>query len=506
LVALTQSAIDKVVARVPGGSRNVQDIYPLAPLQEGMLVHHLLSTEGDAYVMRSLLAFDGRARLDQFLGALQAVIDRHDALRTAIHWEGLPEPLQIVWRRAPLPVEELALAPDDDGEQELWNRRHSRIDVSQAPLLRVLLAHDAPRSRWLVLLQCHHLAIDHITLELMFAEVRALLEGRIEQLGPAIPFRNFVAQARLGIRREEHEVFFRRMLGDVSEPTAPFGLLDVRGDGSGIEEAQLSLDPDLARRLRAQVRRLGVTASSVFHLAWALVLARTGAREDVVFGTVLFGRMHGSPSIDRAFGLLMNTLPLRFVLDDTPVAEAVRDTHARLGQLLLHEHASLALAQRCSALPAGTPLFSALLNYRYDRKQVSMSPDAALLPGVRLLRVEERTNYPFTLSVDDHGAGFKLTAQVADRIDPARVCRLMHTALEHLVQALDQAPETKVRSLQVLSAAADSKPYARSARSAGVRQRGALGRRIRAAADADRGAAIGNLARYPPRRDHFPIG
>ncbi|MCG1055178.1 hypothetical protein KQH49_09595, partial [Mycetohabitans sp. B5] len=128
-------------------------------------------------------------------------------------------------------------------------------------------------------------------------------------------------------------------------------------DGSDVSESHRMLPPALNDRLRAHAKRLGVSLASLCHLAWAQVLARASGQPRVVFGTVLFGRMQAGSGADRAMGLFINTLPLRVDLDGS-VETAVHATHARLAVLLEHEHASLALAQRCSGVPAGTPLFS----------------------------------------------------------------------------------------------------------------------------------------------------
>ncbi|PYP93635.1 MAG: hypothetical protein DMD34_11705, partial [Gemmatimonadetes bacterium] len=119
LVQLTPDDIARIVGAVPGGAANIQDIYPLTPLQEGILFHHLMASEGDPYLLERLLSFDSRAQLEAYLQALRAVIDRHDILRTAVQWEGLPEPVQVVWRHASLGVEEVTLDSIGDVAQQL---------------------------------------------------------------------------------------------------------------------------------------------------------------------------------------------------------------------------------------------------------------------------------------------------------------------------------------------------------------------------------------------------
>jgi len=147
LINLSQAEIDGIVASVPGGAANIQDIYPLAPLQEGVLFHHLMVRERDVYLMPTLLAFDHRERLTGFIAALQAVIVRHDILRTSVAWQGLSQPAQVVWREAPLPVVEVELDPaDGDAATQLRARvdaQRYRLDVGQAPLLRAFVAQVA---------------------------------------------------------------------------------------------------------------------------------------------------------------------------------------------------------------------------------------------------------------------------------------------------------------------------------------------------------------------------
>ncbi|MEW1640377.1 amino acid adenylation domain-containing protein, partial [Streptomyces sp. NPDC093801] len=443
---------------VPGGAANIADVYPLAPLQEGIFFHHLMEagSDSDVYVLPTVLGFDSRERLDGFLTALQKVVDRHDVLRTAVLWEDLREPVQVVLRHAVIPIEHVhldrATAGTDDVARRLLTACDASMDIRRAPMLRANITEDPDSGRWLLLLQAHHLVQDHAGLEVLTGEVAAFLNGHEDRLPAPLPFRNFVAQARMRVSREEHERYFAALLGDVTEPTAPFGLLDVRGDGTGVSQARAVVEAGLAARIREQARRLGVSVAILFHVAWARVVATASGRDDVVFGTVLLGRLDAGTGADRIPGLFINTLPVRDHVGAVNVVEAVHAMQEQLAELLVHEHAPLVLAQLASGVPARTPLFTSLLNFRRDQDGRDRRASGGL-DGIELLHGQERTNYPLTVSVDDRGTQFALSVLAAAPIDPDMVCSLLHTAVRHLVTALETAPGTPLGRIEVLDAA-----------------------------------------------------
>ncbi|MFJ3928580.1 amino acid adenylation domain-containing protein, partial [Streptomyces sp. NPDC090022] len=463
LVDLTAEEIDRVVATVAGGAANVADVYPLAPLQEGLLFHHLLADGGDdAYVQPNVLEFGSRDLLDRFAAALQQVLDRHDILRTGIVWDGLREPVQVVWRKAALPVREVSLDPGcSDPVTALAEAVGLSMDLSRAPLVELYTA-AGPEGRWLGLVRVHHMVQDHTALEVLLREIASFLGGRGDELPEPPPFREFVAQARGGVPREEHERLFTELLGDITEPTAPYGLTDARGTGSGTSGAADALPPELDERLRTVARRLGAGAATLVHVAWARVLAAVSGRDDVVFGTVLFGRMNAGADADRVPGPFINTLPLRVRTGELGVLGAVSAMRGQLARLLEHEHAPLAVAQKASGLPGGTPLFTSLLNYRHIEDHADGIPETEgrtgeETAGIRTLLARETTNYPLAVAVNDSGKGIRVTVEAVAPVDPVAVGALLRTAVEGLVSALETAldggPEAPLGSVPVLDEA-----------------------------------------------------
>ncbi|KAK3807010.1 MAG: Non-ribosomal peptide synthetase module [Benniella sp.] len=463
LINLSQTEIDRIVKHTPGGIANIQDIYSLSPFQDGVLFHHLLTTEGDPYLISTQMAFETRDLLDRYLQAFQEVVNRHDILRTAFVWKDTSTHAQVVWRQASLPIQELTLDPADGpiAKQldERFHPKHYRIDLTQAPLLRFTLAQDTD-GRWILSQLIHHLIGDHVASEIMNHEIEQILHGHVHSLATPHPFRNSIAQARSKSDHEIHRPFFEEMLGDIDEPTFPYGMVEVQNNGVDVTESHSNLPQELNSRLRFQAKQMGVSLASLCHVAWSLVLAHTTGQERVVFGTVLFGGPQNDQEVGPTMGIFINTLPFRCDINSQSVRECVHLAHIRLATLLEHEHASLALAQKCSAVPAGVLLFSALLNYvhtslpRGNSEKLDMEftseEEQVHYPGIEFLGGRERTNYPFGIDVLDYGTDLGLAVQTQQPVDSRRVESYMKQALESLVDALENDPDMAVTKLEIL--------------------------------------------------------
>ncbi|MFY0450469.1 condensation domain-containing protein, partial [Xanthomonas codiaei] len=400
------------------------------------------------------MSFDSRDRMDRFVHALQQVIDHHDVFRTSVIWEGLETPVQVVWRKATLVLSQLVPEPvHGDALERLhatFNPARYRLDLSTAPLLQFHYAYDLANARWVAMLLIHHLVDDAATMHVLQAELHAYMSGDSAQLGASTPYRNYVAQARRDGRQAEREAFFRSEFADFESPTLPYGLHDIRGNGYAAEHSADLLEAGLHGRICAWAARLGVTPSSVYHLAWAHVVGQVAASDDVVFGTVLLGRMQAGTGADRAMGMFINTLPLRVRLTKQSAREAIHAVHAQLSALLLHEHAALSEVQRCSGVAPPLPLFSALLNYRSYQRAPLSSERSTPWQGIDILQSQRGSHYPVALDVEELEDSVRLTMHMPAGHGAQRMCTYMQSALAHLVEALEQAPELPLSQLRVM--------------------------------------------------------
>ena len=391
--------------------KDIEDVYPLTPLQEGLLFHAILSPGDGAYHDQFSAVLRGPLDADVLLRAWRTVTAGHAIFRTAFAWQTGKAPLQVVGRTAEAPAVQLDWRATDAAGRERLKREliaddaRRGFDPAKAPLTRLTLARTADDA-WFLLWSRHHLLLDgwslaHVMREWL-AAYQALRAGRPVAPTQARPFRDYLAwlQRRDAARAE---AFWRTELGDFSQPT-PLGLAlppespaPAAGERHG--ELTLALSAGETEALRALARQARVTLATVFQGAWALLLARLGGERDVVFGNTVSGRPPDLPGAETMVGLFINTLPLRARLAPAAkLGEWLRALQARVMAAREFEFTPLVKIQGWTEVARDRPLFETLLVFE------NYPVDEALAGGLGELRVEdthshERTHYPATMIV-----------------------------------------------------------------------------------------------------------
>ncbi|MGZ3460763.1 MAG: condensation domain-containing protein, partial [Archangium sp.] len=459
LAAVSQQALDALLREA---GPDVEDLYPLSPVQQGLLFHWLLSPESSVYFEQLAWTMRGPLDLEAFRQAWRASLERHAPLRTSFHWEGLESPLQVVHARAELPFElldwrELSASEQQAHFQRLLDEDRQRgFELRRAPLLRLTvmrLAEDAHRILW----SHHHLLLDGWSLGVLLEDVFALYEtarsGGSARASSRPPFRDYIAW--LGRRDSSaDEAFWRSTLDGFSTPTplpADTHAVVPRGQPSTQHTLEAVLSPEESTALLASARRQQLTLHTLALASWALVLSRYSGEDDVLFGTTVAGRPPELPGSEAMVGLFINTLPTRVRIPSagSPLLPWLQSLQEHQLQARQHEQLPLVQLQALTPLARGTPLFESLLvveNYPLD---ASLQQRSAL--SVQDVRSFERTNYPLTLAVlPGDSLRLRLSYEMP-RVESAAMERLLGQWRQALT-ALVAPTATRLGDVSLLSA------------------------------------------------------
>ncbi|MGC0153207.1 amino acid adenylation domain-containing protein [Chromobacterium vaccinii] len=442
LARLSQPALEDLARRIGP----FEDLYPLSPLQQGMLFHSVADAADAAYLEQLSSVVSGPLDPDAFADAWRAILARHPLLRSGFHWRELAQPLQAAMRSAPLPVLRLdwsSLAdPDAALAAYLADDANKPFELDAAPLMRLALIRLGEQ-RWRWVWSYHHILLDGWSLPLFFRELltlyRTLADGEAPALPPARPFSAYMAWLdRAGRRARADEGFWREHLAGLEQPTLLAGA--ARGPADFVE-LETRLSPEWGARAAAAMQACAATMNTLFQSAWALTLARGGHGDDIVFGTTLSGRNGDLPGIAEMIGLFINTLPLRVRLaPGARVAALLAEVQRNQGQIQEYAHNRLVDVQRWAG-GDHAQLFDSLLVFENYPADAMLQTDAAGL-GFETPRFSEHTNYPLTLAViPGRELTVKLTfdrARVADERAAALLERLLRVA-DGIVKAPDAA-------------------------------------------------------------------
>ncbi|NJP82019.1 AMP-binding protein, partial [Streptomyces sp. AA8] len=461
LAGIGQDALDRVLAARPG----TEDVLPLSPLQDGLLFHSLYETAADD-LYTSVTGLDLTGPLDEtaLRRAVDAVVQRHPALRAGFDHTSADRPLQTVAGQVTVPwtVHDLTGTPagalDAAVDAVETAEATAPFDLTRPPLLRCALLRTGDE-RYRLVLTRHHIVMDGWSTPVMLREIISAYAagGDASALPPAASYADHLAW----LARQDDTGHATAWAGALEGLTAPTLLAETLAaeatadGGTRAGEVDLPLPAETATALTALARSHGLTLNTLVQGAWAVLLGRLTGRTDVVFGATVSGRPADVPGVESIVGLFSNTIPVRFTLDeDETVAAALARLQEQQSRLLDHQYAGLAGIQAQAGL--GT-LFDTLLvfeNYPVDPDELTAADPSGRPGSLRVTGIGNRgaTHYPLTV-LTLPGDAPRITVEYRPDAFTADRAADLGRRLLRLLAAMADRPAATVGSLDVLDPA-----------------------------------------------------
>ncbi|MCM3338071.1 amino acid adenylation domain-containing protein [Paenibacillus sp. MER TA 81-3] len=464
LAKVTQQQLDQVYAH----NQTMQDIFPLTPMQEGMLFHSLEAPEASMYCEQSVFTLQGSFEVQPFTQAWQQVMARHAILRTSVVWEGLERPHLVLYDEVPVNVEILdyRLLPAKERMEMLQSLlvedRRRGFDFTKPPLMRftiVRLEDNVNQFIWTF----HHLLLDGWSVPLVIREFFLLYEAHAEgttvSLHQVPSYRDYIAWLDKQ-DQQAAEGFWKSYLLGMESPTSIMGATAADREEAQYDEIMVGLGTALTSELDSFARSQQLTLSTLIQGAWSLLLSRYSGESDVMFGTTVAGRPASLDAVETMVGLFINTLPVRVHIEPhKQVLQWLHELQEVQTDMRQYEYASLAQVHSWSEVPRGTPLFESLVVYENYPVLKASSEAAATTAELETesaeklelleIRAYERTNYPITVTVIP---GHELELRVgydAHRYSEATM-RQITVHLERILAGIMQQSQGSIRQVPML--------------------------------------------------------
>ncbi|MEI2579470.1 non-ribosomal peptide synthase/polyketide synthase [Scytonema sp. PRP1] len=440
--------------------QNVEDIYPLSPMQQGMLFHSLYDPESSVYFAQVSCTLTGNLDVQTFEQAWEKIVAKHSIFRTAFVWESLSQPVQVVYRQVQVTVEtydwqELS-AQEQQQQLEIFLEcdRQKGLQLSQAPLMRLHLL-QLNRNTYQFVWSSHHLLLDGWSLPLVFQDLlnfyQAISQGETFRYQPTVTYRNYIAWLQKQDQKQA-EKFWKQKLQGFTAPThltVEKPLSDK--DGISYGEQKIQFTASLTTALQSFVRQNRLTLNNLVQATWALLLSRYSQETDVVFGATVSGREPSIVGIESMVGLFINTLPMRVqVAADTQVLALLKDLQAQQIESEQYSYSSLADIQGWSEIKRGTSLFDSIVvfeNFPVDAARKSRNDSFS----IDNIQISQHTNYPLTV-VAYPGQQLQIRMSYdTSQFDDAAIARMLGH-FQTLIEGIIANPQQHLAQLPMLTA------------------------------------------------------
>ena len=387
--------------------RNIEAVYPLSPMQQGMLFHSLYSPESGVYCELMTCSISGELNISAFEYSWQETVNRYSILRTSFVWKKIDRMLQVVHKQVQVKLE--VLDWDNQYQQEFVNNfenflekeRIKGFDYSKPPLFRLILLKQNSnlyRFAWIH----HHTLLDGWSMPIIFQDVMTFYESYVSSkpciLNSVHQYREYINWLQKQ-NVEEAKAYWKEILNGFDTPSTIIKNIKTNNNNKieSYSETSIVLPKELSSLLTEISKQYQVTLSTILQGAWAYLLSRYCGTEDIVFGVTVSGRPSELPDVEKIVGLFINTIPIRVKINpDETVKEWLKKLQNEFAFSRQYEYSPLYDIHEWSDVPGSTPLFDSIFifeNYPID----TSIRDKKLSIKITNFETKEQTNYPITL-------------------------------------------------------------------------------------------------------------
>ncbi len=443
LVTATQGEIEHWETTHSG----VVDVWPLTPLQEGLLFHALLAQQDvDAYQVQLVVDLEGDVDLARLADAAQALMDRHESLRTVFDYRDDGTLVQLSLGHVPVDWS-TSTATAEQAEDLITRDRAIHFDMRKAPLIRFLLV-DLGDGRSRLVVTNHHIVLDGWSMPLLVADLfdLYLTGGRPLGRGPA-QYRDYLEWLTSRDTAAAERAWASALSG-LPGPTVVAAHAAGRQLSATASET-VPIDDSTADALGRTAEHAGVTVNTVLQAVWGIMLGQMSAGTDVVFGTTISGRTPEVRGVESMVGLFINTVPVRVRLDPR---ESIRDLLCRLqserAALMPYEYLGLTAIQQAAGYGGLFDTAMVFESYPMDMQALARLTEHTGLRTTSLVG-HDSTHYPLSLKVFEDTRLHLVLRYSPEAIDPEVVADIAQR-LARIVETVAHRPQTPIGHIDVV--------------------------------------------------------
>ena len=437
---------------------NIEAIYDLTPLQQGMLYHTVSAEDSAAYNLQMAFTLEGYIDEKILEQSWQKIVKNYTALRTSFAWEKIKKPYQIVNREVDFTIENIDLSDLPEVEQKKQIDEFIKDDMlrplklNKPPLMRLSLIRQGAEKHQLIW-TFSHIILEGWSAAIILAKTWQLYKDLTSDItsepSPAIPYVDYINWLKKQDQNKAEKYWKENLKGFTTATQLPIDKVFASevAQVTHIDNISAEIPIDKTLELKAMARNNKLTLNTLVQGMWSILLSRYSGEEDIVFGGTVSGRPAELANVEHMVGMFVNTLPVRCkVSGNEQLIPWLQELQLNQAAMRQYEYSSLMQIKSNSELKGGQPLFNTLLVFENWLGEFS---SGEILPGITISNIEihETSDQPITLLVNLEEKISLLLRYDTNRFDKSDIEGL----LKHYTVLLENVLSDSIRQISELS-------------------------------------------------------